>query len=356
MKKTILALLSIVLLSAACKESDNNDAMVPTTSGRSAYIINEGNFGSGNGSISRIDLSNGNIVHDIFSTANNRPLGDVVQSMTIADDKAYIVVNNSQKIEIVNKGDFSSSFLLGGLTSPREIKVLNQKAYITEWVDNKLKIIDLSTNTITKEIVCGEGPEQMEIIGNKIFVCNSGGFGGDSTIFVFDVVSEQVTDTIYVGYKPSYMEVDKNGKIWVLCRGALGPDWTPGTADDIAGSLHRVDPQSNTIEASFPMAPTDHPINLKINGAGDRLYYINTLSDFTGKPRTMGINDASLPTSAILNRLCYGLGVDPVDGTIYCTVTPSFSLPGTVIRLNSTNYSVIDSITAGIGPGNIVFD
>ena len=60
------------------------------------FVTNEGNFGSGNGSLSYVD-DNNQVTNNVFSSINSFPLGDVVQSMSIINDNAYIVVNGSAK-------------------------------------------------------------------------------------------------------------------------------------------------------------------------------------------------------------------------------------------------------------------
>jgi hypothetical protein len=44
-----------------------------------------------------------------------------------------------------------------------------------------------------------------------------------------------------------------NGKVWVLCSGWYGLDYTGGTSDDVAGRLVRINPSTNTIETEFIM-------------------------------------------------------------------------------------------------------
>ena len=66
------------------------------------FVVNEGNFGAADGSISFID-SEGIVQNDVFSENNALlPLGDVVQSMYLRDTLAFILVNNSNKVEVVD--------------------------------------------------------------------------------------------------------------------------------------------------------------------------------------------------------------------------------------------------------------
>ena len=52
------------------------------------FVTNEGNFNSGNGSISFVS-NDGTVENNVFVTTNSFPLGDVVQSMSIIDKNIY---------------------------------------------------------------------------------------------------------------------------------------------------------------------------------------------------------------------------------------------------------------------------
>ena len=113
-------------------------------------MINEGNFQDADGSISFINPDDGSVKQDLFGSVNNGlALGDVVQSMTIDDDFAYVVVNNSNKIEVVNANTFVSEHTIQGLSLPRYFTTLNGKGYVTEWVNysdpGRVTIIDIET-------------------------------------------------------------------------------------------------------------------------------------------------------------------------------------------------------------------
>ena len=54
-----------------------------------------------------------------YMQANRAALGDVAQSMVIQSDRAYVVVNNSNKVEVVSLPHFKSVASIGGLKLPR---------------------------------------------------------------------------------------------------------------------------------------------------------------------------------------------------------------------------------------------
>ena len=110
MRLSSITFLLFVFLLFSCKTDEEKEITpVSNESGVDVIVLNEGNFGSGNASINWYNSSENKIYQHIFKSNNQgRPIGDVVQSMQIIGDKGYIVVNNSQKIEVVNLSDFKS--------------------------------------------------------------------------------------------------------------------------------------------------------------------------------------------------------------------------------------------------------
>src|SRR5262245_4125380 len=96
------------------------------------FVVNEGNFLDADGSVSFIHPSEA-VTQDLFGTVNDgRALGDVVQSMTISGDLAFVVVNNSNKVEIVNANTFQAIHTITNVKLPRYFTTLNGKGYLTE--------------------------------------------------------------------------------------------------------------------------------------------------------------------------------------------------------------------------------
>ncbi|MEJ6749487.1 MAG: YncE family protein, partial [Flavobacteriales bacterium] len=124
--------LSITIFTSC--EQDTNDVFISEGNYENGYFVtNEGNFDSGNGSISFVS-NEGNVEDDVFASVNSVPLGDVVQSMTIIGENAYIIVNGSAKIEVASLDSMINLATITGLTSPRYIaSVSENKAYVTDW-------------------------------------------------------------------------------------------------------------------------------------------------------------------------------------------------------------------------------
>lgn len=353
LKTFVPALALIAALATSCKDDDPKTVMPPTTVGRAVFVVNEGSFGSGNATVSMIDLLSNSIYQDVFQTVNGFPLGDVAQSMHIHNGKAYIVVNNSQKIEVINSLTLESTATITGFQSPRHFIAKGTKGYVSDWFSNRIAVVDLNSNSIVNNITVGNGPEQMIISGNRLFVANVGGFGTDSTVSVIDLQTETVEATLITGINPNSLQTDATGKLWVLCGGTTGPDFIGGTADDIGGSLRKIDPVTLATENTFNFPQSEHPSKLQINNAGNELYYLNGTDGYTGNIMKMNTG-GTLPVQPLINRMFYGLGIDKTTGNIYGGYVPGFTSNGYVLRYNPSAV-LIDSMQAGIAPNGFCF-
>ena len=113
MKKMGIIALAVISISSCQKESFT--PIVSEGNYENGYFVtNEGNFGTGNGSISFIS-NEGEVENDVFSQINSFQLGDVVQSMSIINEKAYIVVNGSAKIEVASDDSLHYITTINGL-------------------------------------------------------------------------------------------------------------------------------------------------------------------------------------------------------------------------------------------------
>ena len=87
MNKNLFLLIVVFCIALiGCRQEEKNTD--PYTNG--SFVMNEGNFQSGNGSVSFISrTADVPIQNNIFENVNNFLLGDVVQSMLIHNNKGY---------------------------------------------------------------------------------------------------------------------------------------------------------------------------------------------------------------------------------------------------------------------------
>jgi len=326
----------------------------PSSSG--LFIINEGNFGYENASLSYYDIEKKEVYSDVFFNTNGLPLGDVALSMEIVDSTGFIVLNGSGKIYTINTHSFELTGKITGLTSPRHVHFVDEaKAYVTDLYARSISIIDPGAMMILGSInVNNNDPqyyqhptEQMLQYGDLVYT-NCWSF--DNKILVIDSKTDMLVDSIGILIQPQSMAIDAYGKLWVLTDG--GFEGNPFGHEEPA--LIKIDLSSLQTEQIFRFGLDDLPSELTINGSGDTLYFLNrhiyrhaVLS--LGEPEIF-IQSPYLNTSGGF----YGLAVDPQRSDIYVADAIDLVQKGIVYRY-SANAIPIDTMKAGVIPGAFCF-
>lgn len=350
----IFILAFFLLLATGCSK---DDITVTGVYSQGVFITNEGPFQSGSGTISFLDTETGTMNQKIFETVNNRPLGNIVQSIEVFRAKAYIVVNNSNKVEVADAGNFTSIGVINGLFQPRYfVGVSSDKGYISQWGDSgsngSIAVVDLNSRQITKTIETGGGPENMVFQDGMVYVVNSGGFGNGNEVFVINGETDEVERTISVGDKPNSLQIDANNNLWVLCGGlkVFNSDFSIDEQNSTAGKLLQIDLEDNdNVLGEFDWSNVfSGPSNLILNETKTILYYRD------GQVFKMGIEESSLPSAPFLGNFFYGLGLDQNTGILYGTDAGDFASDGELLRFMADG-SPIDTFQVGIIPGNFYF-
>ncbi len=339
-KSNILFLVLIFLFS--CKKDKEDSTPVNSFSAQHGgiYISNEGNFQSGNATLTYFNPLNKTINDDPFKQVNNQTLGDICQSMNLINGKLYIVVNNSGKIEVCDPYSMKKEFTVSGLTSPRYIiPASSSKAYVTDAYSNRISIINLNNHSISGTIALNGWTEQMLQLNNKIFVTNT----SSEYVYIIDPLYDILSDSILISKGANSILEDVNGKLWVLC----GGDYL----NTYNASLYRINPVNNQIENNFTFSNGDFPSRLCINNTGDSLYYLNN------GVYKMGIDDLTRPTSPFIissGNNFYGLAIDKTKNEIYVSDAIDFIQKGKVFRYRADG-SEVDNFLVGIIPGDFLF-
>lgn len=341
----ILVALSVFL--ASCKKDpDPVVAIQPYESG--VFITHEGAFTGGTGTVSFYNRTIGGIKNDIFATENSgTAIGNILQSMSVANGKAYLVVNNANRIIVADAKTFKYQDSIGGTTLPRYFLALDdKKAFVSEWgtggVNGAIKVLDLATKKFTKTIATGKGAERLLRVGNTIWVANNGGFDKDSTVAIIDISTEAITSKINIGVSPNSLLQDVNGDIWVLSGGAWG-----------AANGKLVQIKGNTIAATFSVPQGSS--SLVTNAAKNTLYFIGGKAiyqkDLTTTAPSIWIDKPTLNASF---GTLYGLAIDPKTNNVFLADAKNYSSTGTVYVFNNAK-TFTDSLKTGIIPSNFWF-
>lgn len=348
-KLFLLILLSIGISLISCEPDKKPSGAYDN----GAFIVNEGSFGNSNGSVSFYSNNTDSVYNNIFQTTNNRGLGDVVQSLSVHNGNAYIVVNNSNKIEITDRNSFEEKDVIPELPYPRYIAFQGDKAYVSCWGDNSVKVIDLNTNAVSSSIETATGPEKMIVHNNKLYVANTGGWSSDSLLNIVDLSTETVVKSLVIKHTPTDLAINSKGEIWVLCAGKIvyGPDDPWPIIEETPSMLYKIDTESNEVVLEVKLLDDQHPTQIEVDkndviyfGGGYGFYGIYSWDEPAG----------STTTTQIVSEYAYGFNIDPSSNVIFATLAPSFTDPGVLKRYDLKGLE-LGSYACGIGPNAASF-
>ena len=336
MKNLSRLLLLIIPILASCEHNDEPH-LFPSGSG--FFILNEGNYLAGNGSLSFYSSETKEIYNNLFKEMNNRALGDIPSFIAVDGDRGFIVVNNSGTIEVVNLRTMESHATITGLNSPRQMVIRDRKGYVSSLYSEDITIIDLDNLVISGSINIGCTSEALVVSGNRLF---SAHWSGGSSIVVIDLDKEEPITSVTVGLEPESMVLDRDNKLWVLCTGGWSGEEIP--------RIFRINTETMVIEAEMPFRTVnDNPSSLTINTTGDTLYYLDE------GVRRMTLTGTSLPEEAFIgsgDRLFYRLAAGD-GGEICVTDAIDYQQTGDFLVYN-TKGELLDKEQAGIIPGFIL--
>jgi hypothetical protein len=345
----LLIALNFVLFLSSCEKDSNNTSGLYSNG---VFIACEGTFNLSNASVSFYSYETDSVYNNIFKNENKISLGDVAQSITIHDNRAFIIVNNSNKVEVVDANNFKGIATLTDLSMPRYLLVNNNKAYISCWGDQTVCIFDLINLKIIKKIPAGIGPEKMVIANNKLFVTNTNAFDytiDDSTVTVINLQTDELITNLNVGaYNPVDIEIDKYGKLWVLCRGKMNWD----NSEQTSSYLIKINPDDLEIEGSYELFADAHPANLCINSSGDKLYY--GIFFMTGGVYAVAIDNPG-KGEKLIDIFPYGLEINPENDEFFVTNAAADYVSNGTLQRYSAAGELLGTYTTGVNGSNIGF-
>lgn len=306
------------------------------------YVLNEGNMGSNKCTLDFFDYTTGTYRRNIYAEINPtvvKELGDVGNDIQIYGSKLYVVVNVSNKIEVMD-AKTTKRIKTIPLQNCRYMVFKNGKAYASSYagpVDinpnapkGKVVEIDTVSLSIQREVTVGYQPEEMDIVGNQLFVANSGGYivpNYDKTVSVIDLTSFTETKKIDVAINLHRLKKDNYGDLYVSSRG----DYY-----NVPSSLYLVDAATGAIKKDFHVSVSEMTI------VNDKLYYYGNEFNYNthAYTKTFGIIDVKTE-EIISNKIIdqeyvdaikspYGIAVNPITEDIYITDARNYVSTGYV--------------------------
>lgn len=329
------------------------------------YVLNEGNMNMNKASLDFIDLRTGQYRRNLYSKANpevTKGLGDVGNDIGIYGSKMYVVVNVSNKVEVLDVKTAKRIKQID-ITNCRYVTFHNGKAYVSAYLgkvgdpqapNGTVNEIDTTSLTITRKVVVGRQPEEMAIVGEKLYIANSGGYSPpnyESTVSVIDLATFTETKRIEVAINLDRLKADKYGDLYVTSRG----DYY-----DIPSKLFVIDTKTDAIKKTFDIAAS----NLWID---DDIAYIYSVGWSYPQQKnvisysTINVKDETMMDKKFITdgtdkniQIPYGIMVDPYTKDVYVSDAKNYVTPGTLYCFDASGHKKWQ-VTTGDIPAHFAF-
>ena len=318
------------------EEEQRGDTMHTEVQG--FYLLNEGNMGSNKATLDYYDYTTATYKRNIFAEANpdiTQGLGDVGNDLRIYGNRLYAVINCSNLIEVM---DAPTAKHIGQLNIPncRYLAFADGYGYCTSYAGpvqigntqiGYVAKFDTATLRIVDTCHVGFQPDGLEVVGNRLYVANSGGYLApdyDSTLSVIDLASFKQVATIPVAPNLHRVQADHLGQLWVSSRG----DYFDTPSRLFCLSLSSTTNSLDTL--NIPVS------NFTI--LGDSLYYISTEYSYETYEDVISYGIVNVRTHQLLTTYLitdgttlvkpYGIAIHPTTREIYITDAGNYVTPG----------------------------
>ena len=369
-----LMLTVLMLTAVSCREEvvifipEEVEITAPQyTSIQGFYLLNEANKGSNKATLDYYNMRTGRYTRNIFSIANpNVPkeMGDVGNDLGIYGSKLYAVINCSNKIDVMDKNTVKK---IGQIDIPncRFIKFYDGYAYVTSYAgpviitpnyeqQGYVAKVDTATLQVVDKCLVGFQPDELDIINDKIYVANSGGYmvpNYENTISVIDINTFTEEKRIEIDINLQCCRADKHGNLWISSRG----DYY-----DHPSRLFVYDTRHERLLKTFDTEVSSMWLD------GDSLYVIGVQWSYVTMHN--GISYALINTSSLEVvsehfitdgteqeiTMPYGVAVNPITKEIYVTDAKDYVSPGRLYCFSPEGVKQWDVRTGDI-PAHFAF-
>lgn len=374
------ALLAGLVLVTGCRE---DEVVVPTeydvlpvelsdgTGVVGMYLVNEGNMGSNKCTLDYLDYVQGYYVRNLYAERNPhvvKELGDVGNDIQIYGSRLYVVVNCSNKVEVL---DAATGIRIGQVDIPncRYVRFYRGHAYVSSYVgpvqlnnpDAVLgavyKVDTLTLRTVDRCTV-GYQPDELEVLGQYLYVANSGGYMApdyDNTVSVIELEGFKQVEKIPVGINLHRIKADNEGKLWVTSRGDY---------NDIHSNLYVLEKKRGRNEMEVTDTLDIPCSNFCISG--DSLYYYSTEWNNYTQSNTITYGIINTKTKQKVSdsfihdgseadiTIPYGIAIHPENGDIFVTDAKNYVSSGVLYCYSKDGYHKW-SVRTGDIPAHMCF-
>lgn len=335
------------------------------------YLLNEANMGSNKSSIDYVDFRNAYYVRNIYAERNPKvvkELGDVGNDIQIYGNKLYAVINCSHKVEVM---DVRTCKRIGQVDIPncRYIRFAKGKAYVSAYVgpvaiDPNAQLgavyeVDTASLAVTRKVTVGYQPDELEVLGEYLYVANSGGYRApdyDSTVSVVEIYGMKQIQKIPVGINLHRIRKDRYGKLWVTSRGDY---------NTIPSRLYVLDRKDKNSKEMVVKDTLDIPCS-EMYIQGDSLYFYSVEWNKQTERNTVTYGIIDVRTDQLVTDhfitdgteqdivIPYGICVHPTTGDVYVTDAKNYVSSG-VLHCYDRHGKKKWSVRTGDIPAHMAF-
>ena len=333
------------------------------------YLLNEGNMGNNKSTLDYFDYKEGTYYKNIYAERNPtvvKELGDVGNDLLIYGEKMYAVINCSHKVEVMNANDATR---IAKIDIPNCRYIVGNEGYV--YVSSYVGPVQIDptapkgavfkVDTLSMQVVgsveVGYQPEEMTIVGNRLYVVNSGGYmppNYDNTISVIDLDKFTLCDVIQLDKTANFHRLDHDsmGRLWLSSRGNY--------FGDMNSNLYVVDPKGKQIIKDMGIPVSDMWVD------GNYAYIISAEWSYVTGKNTVSYAKIDMQSMEILDRniikdgsdanikIPYGIAVNPITKDFYVTDAKSYVVSGTLYCYGSDGVMKWKQ-TAGQIPAHFAF-
>ena len=331
------------------------------------FMLNEGNMGSNKATIDFFNYDYGIYYRNIYPERNPgvvKELGDVGNDLQIYGDKLYAVINCSHFVEVM---DVHTARHIGQVSIPncRYITFKDRYAYVSSYagpvqIDPNSRLgyiakVDTASLEVVDTCVVGYQPEELVVVGNKLYVANSGGYrvpNYDNRVFVIDLDTFEATKTIEVAPNLHRMELDRYGNLYVSSRGDY---------KQIPSKTFVIDTKTDKLSGEIPTLPGGE---MAISGDSLFIYsaewsdhsHMNKVAYALYDVKKKQIVTRNFITDGTEKNIVvpYGIAVNREQNEFYVTDASNYVTPGK-LHCYTMDGKLKWSVTTGDIPAHIAF-
>lgn len=346
LNKLLQIIFGFVLLFSVSCTSDYEEIIPEITYNNGLFITNEGKYGTPNADVSFVSRDLSVMQNDIYKAKNNNEnLGDVLQTMVFNGDKAYLLLNNSNKIVIVDRTTFrKTGEITAQLNTPRYMAIANGNLYVSNDLYGGAKFVNvykLADNSFVKKIDFASTSTVERIVeaGGNIYVQNTNSFNPGTTITKINTSSNTIDATpIQV---PNGTNINRiisyNNSVYAIAEGTSN------------SYIHQI-PAAGGAITTTTLTGIEKGTNLQIDGG--RFYFSSK-----NKIYSMDMNATTAPTSPIITAVDGGdyftlYGFNVIEGRIFTVDVKGFT-EASEITVYTTAGTQISKFKTGIGANGV---